>query len=709
MDVKNPGVFIKATIGEPIWLDPAVDYETAGGEVLQNVYENLVWYDGSSAMNFVPVLATSIPTVANGLISPDGMNYTFNIRTGVVFHDGTPMNADDVVYSIQRVLRIHDSGGPGWMLEQVLTNYLGFSVGWSTISEFCDSSIYNVSWIVNALNPAAQGWNHIIDEFDVKNVSEAVVLKVNDTAVRFRLTHPYPGFLAIMAYTVCNIVSKDFVEANGGIVGGEHNTYMDEHTCGTGPYQLVSWQLGVSIHLTKSGTYWGTQPSIDDVYIVKVNDINTRIFMLQAGDADSIDLPITYESMFAGDSNYSITKGIPGFDMTFMAFNFNIDSSTANSQFGGNISDDFFQDVHMRRAFSHLLNFTQYIQNSYLGNAIQPNGVIPKGMFGYNASTPYQEYNLTAAAAEFQLATNVNPANGLRWWQSGFTIPMFYNAGNLGRQYACEMIKSSLEALGGGPKTAMVNSLDWPTYLSYMYSYYSPMSLYAMGWGPDYADPDDYAVPMLDSDYGMYPLFNGYRNDTINVLLRAAASELDLAVRADQYSQMSVEVYRDCPYIWLSQQNNFHIERSWISGYYYNQMYGGLYYPALSKAENTAPIARFNVTPSSGDVTTVFTFDASGSSDIDEPNTTLGVRWDWTSDGIWETSWTTNKDALHMFSASGTYMVVLEVRDSGGFTNMTAVEVQVNEEIPEFGAALVPVLILAAVVLIMRRTSRHKG
>ena len=706
MDVKNPEAFIMATIGEPWSLDPAVDYETSGGEVLQNVYENLLWYDGSSAVDFAPVLATSIPTVANGLISPDGMNYTFNLRTGIVFHDGTPMNADDVVYSFQRVLRIHDTGGPDWMLEQVLTNYLGYSVGSDTISQFCDATPYNVSWIVNALNPAGQGWGHIINENDVKNVAEAVVVKVNDTAVIFRLTHPYSGFLSILANTVGNILSMDFVEANGGIVGGEHNAYMTNHTCGTGPYQLVSWQTGVSIHMTKFGMYWGTQPSIDDVYILKAADLNTRILMLQAGDADSIYLPITNESTFAGDPNYTIVKGLPSFDVSFMALNFNIDSSTANGYFRSNISDGFFQDVHMRKAFSHLLNFTQYLGYSS-GNAIQPNGVIPKGMFGYNASTPYQEYNLTAAAAEFQLATNVNPANGMNWWQSGFTIPLFYNEGNLARQSACEMIRTSLEALGGGPKTATLNMLDYSTYLSLHHSY-SPMPFFASSWRPDYADPDDCALPMLDSSHGLYPSMTGYNNDTILALLRSAAAEPDSEVRADLYSQMSMEVYRDCPYIWLSQPNSFHIQRSWISGYYYNPIYCGLYYAALSKADNTAPIAHFTVTPPSGDASTDFTFDASGSSDFEDSGAALEVRWDWEDDGTWNTSWTTVKTATHTFGTTGTYTVKLEVRDSGGLTNTTTVDVLVTEPIPEFGTIVIPALALAAVLLMTRRNSRNK-
>ena len=581
--VKNPGTFIYATIGEPQYLDPAFDYETAGGEVLQNVYENLIWYDGSSAATFKPVLATAVPTVANGLITDGGLNYTFNLRTGVTFHDGTVMNADDVVYSIQRVLQIHDPAGAGWMLEQVLSDYVGFKVGKKNISAFTDASDYNVSWILNALNPTVQGWDHVINENDVKNVSEAVVLRVNDTAVKFRLTHPYPGFIPVMAYTIGNIVSKDFVEAHGGIVGGTHNTYMEQHTCGTGPYQLVTWEVGSKIHMTKFDNYWGVKPTIKDVYIVKATDVNTRILMLQAGDADSIDLQIKYESLFAGKADYVISKGGASFDLTFMVFNFNVNSTEANAQFGGNISDDFFHDIHMRKAFSHLINYSLYISNVAMGNGAQPNGVIPKGMFGYNASTPKQEYNLTAAAAEFQLATNINTANGLTWWESGFTIPMFYNAGNLARQTASEMVKTGLEAVGGGHKTATVNALDWPSYLDQMFDDNSYMPFYTIGWGPDYADPDDYTVPMLDSDYGTYPIFSGYVNDTINTLLRSAASDVNPTTRAATYSEMSMKVFEDCPYVWLNQPNEFEIHRAWIGGYIYNPMFSNLYYPSLTK------------------------------------------------------------------------------------------------------------------------------
>ena len=601
----GPDEFVEAKIGEPDYLDPAIDYETAGGEVLQNVYENLIWYDGPSVINFKPVLATEIPTVANGLISADGMNYTFNLRSGVTFHDGTVMNADDVVYSIQRVLRIHDWSGPSWMLEQVLTDYISWYVG-DTVSNYLDSS-YNATWIRAVLQPL--GWDHVIAEDDVKTVAEAVVLKVNDLTVKFRLTHPYPAFLAITAYTVCNIVSKDFVEANGGIVGGEQNAYMNEHTCGTGPYMLVNWIFGAQVDLTRYDGYWGVKPAIKDVHIVKVMDYDTMMLMLQAGDTDFASIGIQNESDFAGDPDYRVVKGLPTFDITFAGFNMNI-NTTAAAVYGSTVPDDFFQNLHVRKAFVHLLNYTQIITDVLKGNAILPNGPIPKGMFGYDNSVPAYDYNLTAA--ELELRAAINPATGHSWWTDGFTIALMYNAGNAYRGTVCTYMKASLESLGS-QFHATINAFDWPTYLDLMRMSPSPFPLFYLGWAPDYADPDDYCNPFLLTG-GTFPYMTEYSNATIDALVRSASSELDPTLRAAMYSEITWLTHNDTPYLWLSQSNVFHVERSWVSGYYFNPMYAGLYFPALSK---------------------------------------------------------------------------------------------IPGEIPEFGAALVPVLILAAVVLIMRRTSRH--
>ncbi|MDK2945517.1 MAG: peptide/nickel transport system substrate-binding protein, partial [Geotoga sp.] len=89
--IPNPDTIIKREIGEPETLDPAYAYDTASGEVIFNIAENLVAYDGEALNKFVPMLSTVVPTVENGYLSEDGLTYTFVIREGVKFHNGNDL------------------------------------------------------------------------------------------------------------------------------------------------------------------------------------------------------------------------------------------------------------------------------------------------------------------------------------------------------------------------------------------------------------------------------------------------------------------------------------------------------------------------------------------------------------------------------------------------------------------------------------------
>jgi len=106
---------------------------------------------------------------------------------------------------------------------------------------------------------------------------------------------------------------------------------------------------------------------------------------------------------------------------------------------------------------------------------------------------------------------------------------------------------------------------------------------------------------------------------------------------------------------------------------------------------NTAPSASFEISPTSGDVNTVFAFDASSSTDAQDPTSALEVRWDFNDDGIWDVDWTTEKSANWQYSEPGTYTVRLEVRDTQGLTNTTTMQVEVVEVIPEFSAVVMPI------------------
>jgi len=124
----------------------------------------------------------------------------------------------------------------------------------------------------------------------------------------------------------------------------------------------------------------------------------------------------------------------------------------------------------------------------------------------------------------------------------------------------------------------------------------------------------------------------------------------------------------------------------------------------------TNPIASFSVLPASGDTSTDFAFDASGSSDVEDLLAGLQVRWDWENDGTWDTLWTGSKTANHQFLVPGDYTVKVEVKDSSGLTSNMTITVEVQEvAIPEFGAVLLPILGCIGVVVWFGRSRRKTG
>lgn len=128
------------------------------------------------------------------------------------------------------------------------------------------------------------------------------------------------------------------------------------------------------------------------------------------------------------------------------------------------------------------------------------------------------------------------------------------------------------------------------------------------------------------------------------------------------------------------------------------------HYPILGAFIDYAPVAAIGYDPSFGDITMTYTFDASQSHD--DEGSDLQARWDWDGDGTWDTDWSYNLTAEHLFTTPGTYNVTLEVKDSAGNTNITETQVVVVEEIPEFGPVVLVLAIAGTgtIILISSRT-----
>ena len=202
--------------------------------------------------------------------------------------------------------------------------------------------------------------------------------------------------------------------------------------------------------------------------------------------------------------------------------------------------------------------------------ALPVRGPIPMGMLGYDDSASMYDYDLDKAEDLFKDA-------GV--WDSGFELTTYYNTGNTIREDGLLLLENTLENMN--PKFEItVQGLEWTSYLKKFQN--KELSLFFLGWAPDYPDPDNYVHPFFHSE-GHYPHFLSYNNPYMDELIDEASRELDPDVRENLYSDIQELAYDEALFIWIAQGYTFHVERSWVQGYQYNPMYAGMYYYDLWK------------------------------------------------------------------------------------------------------------------------------
>lgn len=543
--VTNPDTLVVETSGDVATLDPAAAYDTVSDGVLwPNVYETLITYDGSVLSRYVPRLATTVPTLANGLISSDGLTYTFPIRQDVHFHDGSIMTPADVRYSMERFMLQDIDGGPSWLL---LTPLLG-----------TDST--------------RDGKGNLQVNFG--QVARAVT--VNGDKVVFHLNHPYAAFMSIMA-AWSFVLPQKWAAANGDWDGSPttwqkynnpkpQDRYEFDHMNGTGPFQLQQWdRQGKVVILTRNDKYWRKPASLARVVYRTVEEFAARRLALQRGDADIIAVQRPNQSQVQGLDGVTILDGFPTLLVQVLHFNFKIDATgnpdVGSGQLDGNgIPPDFFTDVHVRRGFAYSFDYGTFIRDAYRGKAVQPNGPIIQGLLGYDATLPKYTFDRTKAVAEFKEAW------GGKLWDTGFKFTETYNTGNTVRQIGAQIVKDVVESLN--PKFKIdIRNIQWSTFLQSTNQHKG--TLYALGWLADYPDPDDFAQPFLASN-GDYPKRNSFSDPKADKLVRDGATASDPAMRAQIYRQLTRLAYEDVPGIYEAQPTTFMTMRSWVHGWYYN-------------------------------------------------------------------------------------------------------------------------------------------
>ena len=232
---------------DPVGLDPHITNATSTRNMLENVYDTLVMFD--SSLQIVPGLAESWTA------SDDGLTWTFTLREGVTFHDGTPLSSSDVEFSIERI---------------------------------SDPAI---------ASPRA-------DDFAVV----ASIETPDDRTVVMNLTEPFSPLLSKLAASLNVIVSEAAVEQYGD---------LQENVIGTGPFRFVEYLPQTRMVLERNEDFWGTDaagnalPYLDGIEFIFYPDPTARSTAIQTGNADFIEyVPAADVEILRADPNVEVVGGL---------------------------------------------------------------------------------------------------------------------------------------------------------------------------------------------------------------------------------------------------------------------------------------------------------------------------------------------------------------------------------------------------------------
>lgn len=335
-DAKNGGSIIITYKDDVATLDPAIGYDWQNWSMIKSLFDGLMDYKPGTT-ELVPDLAESYE------ISEDGQTFTFKLRQGVKFHNGREMTAEDVKYSIDRVVN-PETQSPGQ----------GFFASIKGYDEAAEGKADGVSGIT------------VVDPLTIK----------------FELTRPDATFLHVMAINFSHVVPKEEVEKYGADFG--------KNPVGTGAFKLGEWTLGQRVVFQKNEDYWNKGlPHLDTITFEIGQEPIVALLRLQKGEidipGDGIPPAKFQEVMNDPEQKARVVEG-GQLHTGYVTMNVNIPP---------------FDNVKVRQAVNMAINKERIVQ--LINNrAVPANQPLPPSMPGY--ATDYKGYAYDADKAKALLA-----------------------------------------------------------------------------------------------------------------------------------------------------------------------------------------------------------------------------------------------------------------------------------------------------------------
>ena len=485
---SKSGTLVFAGASDPTYLDPALVSDGESFRVTEQIFEGLVILKPGTT-KVIPRLATKWK------LSGGGKVWTFDLRKGVKFHDGTPWNAAAACYNFNRW---YNWTGP--FQDPSATFYYQATYG---------------------------GFRHN----EVANLSPPLFKScqtVGNYRIVIHLTRPsgvfFPSLVissfAMQSPTALKKYGADEATLSGGTFRPT-GTYAFQHPTGTGPFKFSSWTIGQKLELVRNANYWGQKAKLDKIVVRPISDNTARFQALQTGEVNAYDLAAPQDiSGLNGNAKLKVVKR-PAFNVAYVTIH-----QGANSP---------MNDIKVRQAVAYGLDRATVVKQFYFGTGKVANEFEPPSLFGWTNKVQKYPYNPTKAKELLNSSSCKVPCKIDFWYPTGVSRPYMPDP-----KRNFEAFQASLDNSGF---SVTAHSAPWrPTYVAKV-NEGSAGDLNLIGWTGDYGDPDNFLGTFFRN---FNPQF-GFNNSEITGILNRALNEPNFAKRIKLYQQANVIIMKYLP------------------------------------------------------------------------------------------------------------------------------------------------------------------
>jgi peptide/nickel transport system substrate-binding protein len=475
------GTMVFAGAADPVALDGALVSDGESLRVITQIFETLVALKPGTTEP-EPGLATSWEA------NDDGTVWTFKIREGVKFHDGTDLDAAAVCTNFDRWFNF-----PAALQNPSVSYYWQVAFG----------------GFKNTDPDSGAPADSLYKSCEATDASTAVLT----------LTKPSATFIPALSQQAFSIASpKALTEyrADAGTVNADgvflpDGTFGTEHPIGTGPFKFDSWTRNERLTLSRNEDYWGEKAKLDRLIFRPIADNAARLQALQTGEIQGYDLVEPQDiTTIEGDSNLQLLDR-PAFNVAYVGFN---------------ISRKPTDDPKVREAIAYGLDRQAVVDNFYSGRAEVATQFMPPEVVGYADDVKTYEYDPEQAKQILTDAGYTLPVALEFWYPTDVSRPYMPDPKRNFEAFAASLNKSGFKVT---PRSAPWN----PQYLA-RNDNGTAGNLRLIGWTGDYGDADNFIGTFFQSPQKAFGT-TSKPNAQVMKLLNDAEIETDQAQRESLY------------------------------------------------------------------------------------------------------------------------------------------------------------------------------